>query len=273
MLRSTLVICAVVLSAQTHAQTLPPASVGSKPTFLRGSIGEKLGVPTLKTEPQSNVRTKFVKPNRSQPIIKLNKGENLSNWLDSLGTGTNERGEQGLQPLLKVQDLRTDQVQSGAAIPLETLQSKITTPGTLQKLQIPQPIPVDLKELGLTEPTNPIDIFSLYRGNQFKGIVTRPPNQSVAQFYSTLSQNGTHAIPKIAKFGQKVVSSLNQLILATLFEICSAPFRPKEVNLHFKGGLGLVISFEGGVSAKIDLDSSCTALTAIQKRDVARADP
>ena len=169
---------------------------------------------------------------------------------------------QQIEFLPKESDLDINLLQSGIGVTYEHLSQQIQDTQILEQLQQSQPIQLNLEDLGLTMPTEPVDLYYLYQDGKFFGLVSRPPGYSAKDFeidLETAAKNEDLTVePRVAQFGDKVVSNLNHFIKSVVFGVCRFEIRPQTLNLKVKGEFGALFTSIGAEAwVNIDLKSTC----------------
>ena len=193
----------------------------------------------------------------------IDLGAEYHGWINTLPEQPTDTSWPGLRLALTGEPFQMDNLDGGLLIPQGNLNEYLHGDALIYtQLSQLAPASIDLHNLGTNIPTQTVDFYSLHHGNQFVGVVTRPPDQSASTFYASLKQQGIEVTPHVSKFNDAIVSSFNQVVLAMLIEICEAPVRPSQVQVTLGANVGarVLMSVEGQVTVTLDLDSNCAEL-------------
>ena len=118
--------------------------------------------------------------------------------------------------------------------------------------------PIDVKPLGVSDLSQPIDIYVLYRDNEPQGFFVRPPDESALEILRQLHEADYKVTVLLSKLGNMLVSSIDHVATDALQKICNASIRPDEFQIELSAGASLFISVGGAVSLTYNLDSLCS---------------
>lgn len=124
--------------------------------------------------------------------------------------------------------------------------------------------PLDLETLGIEDPGQEVDLYGLYQDNKLQMVIGRfggRDEESIPEEWHLPESEGAYTLrPLAVRAGKFVISSLNQVALVALSEVCSVEVRPTEFVLTAIGGFDFRAQFGGSVSLKFDLETVCPSV-------------
>ena len=235
-------ICTTLLTTQIHAQN-----------FSSGNYGTSITI-------------------ESRESIQTNQIENLLEAMTGVGGSEQnfteyypktpevfEIGDMPTQP--EGDNFQTTDLQSGIKIPASEFIQRFSDRGNYGQYEIlsQQELPLlKLEDLGLDNPTRPIDLYLLYEDDELVSVVSRPANKSAKIFDFSINKYIKEKKLKLKRvlvsFGGELISSLDYIVNASVELACNLSVRPDELILEVSASLAAVGL---GTSIKFNLESKC----------------
>ncbi len=134
----------------------------------------------------------------------------------------------------------------------------------LDELSLSRNPTINLEDLGLTQPTGPVDVYTTFDAdNRVTGIIVKRPDTGLSEEQQRKIDQAAVVKSSQPKWQEKVYSTIDYIVTQTVLEICKSPFKPSEFSIDVSGSGNAYFAELGiKVNAKFLSSEVCPAFSA-----------
>ncbi|WP_415404098.1 hypothetical protein [Tateyamaria sp. SN3-11] len=119
--------------------------------------------------------------------------------------------------------------------------------------------PIDLEQLGLSQPSASLDTYLLSDdGFTVNGIITQPSGVPLSAEQKARLANSKTWRKSLSRWGETIYSSVQDAFAVTVETVCKSAFKPKNFSVELSGSGNLLLAELGvSISAEFETDSVC----------------